>query len=310
MRELVLNDACLASNALDVPEAAALAEDIERGLAELISARHALSSMRLSASTGEIHISPGVTLADVLTYLLRNTAAGRLLTRLATKFPVEDDVEDDEFAALIEWSIPAHPGSLSLVLCARSARIAVTISNLSAWTIDPLHLVVVTNPDTPGETTNVEIDNVFSSASAAALSARLTEAFVETAKPADLWRGRTRLFPNLDFAPRVEGDLANLGTMQYAAAVSRLVEIDKASGAWTPGKPSPVYLSKVTGESGATMNKYGSHRIFRSSNGNDEVFELHARLADGFRLHLREIAATRRVEVGYIGPHLPIAGEN
>jgi hypothetical protein len=101
-----------------------------------------------------------------------------------------------------------------------------------------------------------------------------------------------------------------LGAMQYASAVSRLNELNTASGSWKAGKPSPTYLSKVTGESGATMAKYGSHRIFRSSNGSNETFEQHARLVGGFRLHLREITGTRRVEIGYIGPHLPIVGEN
>ncbi|WP_282950429.1 MULTISPECIES: hypothetical protein, partial [unclassified Sphingopyxis] len=66
----------------------------------------------------------------------------------------------------------------------------------------------------------------------------------------------------------------------------------------------------VTGESKSTMDKYGSKRIFRSSSGANETFELHARLPDGFRLHLREILPGRRIEIGYIGPHLPIVSEN
>ncbi|MFV1918147.1 hypothetical protein VPH46_01830 [Sphingomonas sp. MJ1 (PH-R8)] len=309
MRELVLNDACL-GGALSIGDAATLAEDIERGLADLIAAGHAVSTMRLTSSTGEVLISPGVTLADVLMHLLRHTTGGRLLTRLATKYPVEDDVADDELAALVEWSIPAHPQSLSLLLCARSGRIAVTISDDLNWTIDPLTLVVATDPAKPAATTNVEIDNVFSAASAAALSARLIAAFVATATPAELWRDRLQLFPNVDFAPRVERDLADLGALQYGSAVSRLRELDKASGNWEAEHASPTYLSKVTGESGATMDKYGAYRIFRSATGSDETFELHARLAGGFRLHLREIMASRRIEIGYIGPHLPIVREN
>lgn len=310
MRELILNDACFVGGTLSLTEAAACAQDVENGLADLISARHALATMRLAASTSEMQISPAVTLHDVLTHLLRNTSAGRLLTRLATKYPVEDDVEDGELGALINWSIPAHPHSLSLVLCARSARIAVTISNDPSWMVDPLDLAVETDPAAPGVTTVFSVDNVFSAANAASLSARLTAALVRTVGPTELWRDRARLFPRLDFAPRVQRDLKDLGSIQYDAAVSRLLEIDQAVRSWAPGEPSPTYLSKVTGESGATMNKYGGYRIFRSSHGSDETFELHARLAGGFRLHLREITFARRVEIGYIGPHLPIAGEN
>lgn len=309
MREFVLNDTCF-GGALSIGRAATITIDIERGIVALINEGHGVASMRLAASIGDVVISPGVTLADVLTHVLRSTTSGRLLTRMATKYPIEDDLNDGEFAALVEWAIPTYPGAMSLVLCARSGRIAVTISDDALWTVDPLQLNVETNPDNPGVTVQIAIDNVFSAASAAALSNRLTAAFVETAKPTDLWRNRARTFPNLDFSPRVEGDLTNLGPTQYESAVRRLVEINAATSGWAEGMPSPTYLSKITGETTATMNKYGYQRIFRSSNGSDEVFELHARLAGGFRLHLREITETRRVEVGYIGPHLSIASEN
>lgn len=309
MREFVLNDVCLGGS-FTIEEAVALVIDIERGLAQLISEGHGLPSMRLTASIGEVLISPGVTLADVLMHLVRHTTSGRLLLSMATKYPVENDLDDGEFAALVEWEIPAHPLSLSLVLCARSGRITVTLSDDSIWTVDPITLAIKTDPTAPHVLTAFAIDNVFSAASAEALSGRLNAAFVETAKPVDLWASRVRLFPHLDFAPSVEGDLANLGAMQYASAVSRLREIEKAVGCWNPCEASPTYLSKVTGESGPTMAKYGGYRVFRSINGSNETFELHARLAGGFRLHLREIVSARRVEVGYVGPHLPIVGEN
>lgn len=295
---------------MSVEQAAALAIDIEGGIVALIKEGFGVSSMRLAASVGEILISPGVTLAHVLTHILRNTTSGRLLARMATKYPIDDDLEDGEFAALVEWVIPAHPEAYSLILCARSGRIAVTISDDVTWTVDPLQLDVETDPANPGVTVTVEIDNVFSAASAAELSTRLKATFVKTAKPVDLWQNRAIVFPNLDFAPRVEGDLASLGPAQYESAVTRLREINAATGSWPVGAPSPTYLSKVTGESTATMNKYGGERVFRSSNGSNEIFELHARLAGGFRLHLRETVAARRVEIGYIGPHLQIAREN
>lgn len=267
--------------------------------------------MRLAASTGEIKVAAGVTLADVLTYLLRNTnSSGRLLSRIATKYPIEDDLDDGEITALVRWAIPAYPDSLSLALCAYSRRIAATISEDQAWTIDPLLLDVAQDPAAPATTVQIEVDNVYSEASAVELSKRLTESFIATADPADIWRDRSRLYPNLDFAPRVQRDLANLDSVSYAAALNRLEELNRASMAWVAPDPAPTYLSKVTGESKATMDRYGDERIFRSSNGSNETFEKHARLPDGFRLHLREILPDRRLEIGYIGPHLPIVNEN
>jgi len=310
MREFVLNDACL-GKAISLELAATLATDVENGIVSLISEGHGLHVMRLAASTGEVQVAAGVTLADVLTHLLTKTGnSGRLFARMATKYPVEDDLNEGEFAALVNWAIPAYPGSLSLILCAHSRRISVTISNDQNWMIDPLPLDVVKDPAAPRVTTKIDVDNVYSATSAAELSKRLRKAFVSAAAPADIWRNRARLFPNLDFAPRVERDLRSLESAHYAASIVRFEELNTASGAWVAPAISPTYLSKVTGESKATMRKYGSQRVFRSLNGSDEVFEIHARLPDGLRLHLREVMPDRRIEIGYIGPHLSIVSED
>lgn len=310
MRELVLNDVCLGVTGRTLAAAAVLIEDVERGLAALLGAGHILPIMRLTASTSEVVLSPGMSLYDALQEVFRSSRGGRLFARLASKYPVEDDVEDGELAALVDWSIPAHPGSLALVLCARSGRIAVSISTDPVWQVDPIALMVAIDPAAPHALTTIPVDNVFSEANALSLSDRLKAAVVQTADPATLWRERSALFPHLEFAPRVEGDLANLGAKEYGSAVSRLGELERAVAGWRLGQGSPQYLSRVTGESEATMNQYRSYRIFRSITGSDELFEKHARLAGGFRVHLREIFAQRRVEIGYIGPHLPIVSTN
>lgn len=199
---------------------------------------------------------------------------------MATKYPIEDDLADDDFAALVDWMLPSFPGCLSLALCARSQRIAATLSERDEWTVDPLVLDVAQNPEEPDVTVEIEVDNVYSAASAAELVKRLNNSFVATATPADIWNNRENLYPDLDFAPRIERDLADLPSIQYSAALNRLGELNRASNAWNAPAPAPAYLSKVTGESKPTMDKYGSKRIFRSSIGANETFELHARLPD------------------------------
>lgn len=309
MREFILNDACLGA-AIPLDDVARLAVELEKGIVALIGAGHGVQSMRLASSTGELEVAVGITLADVLTHLLRNTSSGRVLARMATKYPVEDDVDDGEFEALVHWTIPAHPNSLSLVLCARSRRIAATLSDDPVWAIDPLVVGVATDPAAPETVIGVEVDNVYSSENAAKLAGRLTATFVASASPADIWADRARIFPSLDFAPRVENDLANLGALQYAPALKRLDELNRASQAWAAPAGRPAYLSRVNGESKPTMDKYGSERRFRSSDGSEQTFELHAKLPGGFRVHLREILPGRRLEIGYIGPHLSIVSEN
>jgi hypothetical protein len=310
VREFVLNDACLGGPS-SLEQVAALAADVEQGINMLIGARQGVQTMRLAASPGEVEVAGGVTLAEVLTHLIRTTkVSGRVLARMATKYPVEDDLDDGELAALINWTIPAYHESLSLVLCAHSRRISVTISEHQAWMVDPLRLYVMQDHNVPNILVEIEIDNIYSKTSAADLSKRLDKEFVDSAAPADIWRNRAHLFPDLEFAPRVERDLANLASVPYEAALTRLGELNRVSSAWTENAATPTYLSKVTGESKPTMDKYGTERIFRSCNGSNETFEKHARLPNGFRLHLREIPSIRRLEIGYIGPHLSIVREN
>lgn len=309
MREFILNDACLGAP-IPLADVAALAVELENGLVALIGTGHGVQRMRLASSTGEIEVAVGITLAELLTHLLRTTSSGRVLARMATKFPVEDDVDDGEFEALVHWAIPAHPDSLSLVLCAHSRRIAATMSAAPLWAVDPLVIDIATDPAAPGAVISFEIDNVYSAENAGNLASRLTKAFVASASPAEIWADRAGLYPYLDFAPRVEKDLASLGRPQYAQALQRLGELNSASGAWAASAGPPAYLSRVTGESKPTMDKYGSERRFRSCDGSEQTFELHARLTGGFRVHLREVLPSRRLEIGYIGPHLSIVSEN
>ena len=47
-------------------------------------------------------------------------------------------------------------------------------------------------------------------------------------------------------------------------------------------------------------------RMFQSHRGTREIFEWHARFGDGGRIHLRFDPPSKEVEIGYIGPHLPL----
>jgi len=64
----------------------------------------------------------------------------------------------------------------------------------------------------------------------------------------------------------------------------------------------------VTPESAGVMNNEGlrSHRVFRNSRGQPTLFEWHARFGSSHRIHLLFDRPTFRVEIGYIGKHLPL----
>jgi hypothetical protein len=311
MRECVLNSACVDGSLTSITEAATLVSDVESGIAALIDAGYALPQMRLHVSVSEILLAGKTTLYDTLIHLVRTTSdMGRLLLRMATKFPVEEDLEDQAFTALVEWKLLDHPECLPLLLCACSGRFSVSFTTDPAWRIDPLVLRFARNQNRLDVVEIATIDNVYSKSGTIGLIDRLKADEFNATTPVSLWANRGISFPSLDFAPRVQSDLVNLGE-SFRNAADRLMEIENATAIWaTNGGPAPKYLSKITGESEATMNKYGSYRIFQSSNGKMEIFEKHARLPNGTRLHLREIYSSRRVEIGYIGPHLPIVSED
>ena len=51
--------------------------------------------------------------------------------------------------------------------------------------------------------------------------------------------------------------------------------------------------------------KLSATRMFRSHDGTLRLFEWHAKFG-GMRIHLVFDADSRTVEIGYIGPHLPL----
>jgi len=312
VREAVLNSACLASCFVNLDEAAKSAADLERGFVTLVRAGHLLYQLRMHAASSEILVAPNTTLHDVFRELCRKGPdTGRFLMRLLTKYPVEDDVSDEELGALLELDVAGHPGCYSLLLCWHSPdRICATLSPEPMWRVSPLEITAhkLGNPELDRAIRPVR--NFFSLDSASALIAEFNGELFSTIQPPELWQRREELFPGLDFAPSVEGNLKGLGLAIFRQALFRLKELCAASTEWkATGAPVPKYLSKVTGESVTTMQQFGRERIFRSCSGEDELFELHARLQDGHRLHFREVPGMKRLEIGYVGRHLRIASE-
>jgi hypothetical protein len=310
--EFVLNSASLAGDFVDIEAAAAVVASIGAGMSTVIAGTAVRKALRLPVATTLLRLGDEFTLSEVLIYLLKQrSVGGTLFASLATKYPVEDDLAEDEFGLLVGWQLPDHPGCLSLALCAGSGRIAVSVSQSAEWQVDPLVVRVIKDAAQPEAISIAEIENLYSEGNAAAIVDRHRSRRRASASPGELWRDRTELYPMLDLAPGVERNLRFLREDLLEAAVSRLDELNAAVAGWQEkGAAEPPYLSKVTGESGPTMDQFGDQRVFKSAFGGTATFEKHARLHDAYRVHLREHHGIRRIEIGYIGPHLDIVSEN
>ena len=305
LREMVLNYASL--TAPDYDTALCWLKDLAIGMIQL--RRIAQSSLRMRLSVHEIVILPNLSLFDAFKALIRIGAREEsvLLMRLSAKYPLLRDVESSvraRFFACEGRQIPPEDCE-PLILCAIANWIAVGFPSDSMWDND--QLTVRFNEllaDEKIEEASETIDNLARSTHASSICERHHAAFLENQSPLAVWEKRDEAFPNLVFGPDVKPPPQFLGS-----AIRRLAELDKSAAEWrVVGGPAPPWTCKVTPESQSVRNNAMllNERRFRSRHGTRELFEWHARIGSGYRIHLRFDAETEEVEIGYIGPHLPL----
>ena len=309
MREAVLNREGLSVRFPNKDQALDALDKIASGLVLLSNRKYIAPHLWMKDQPYEIFVCPETNLLELFReYLSIDKDKATFLLRMTTRCPIDDGVEVTNLEHFLENEIEGLPHCTDLLWCAVSGtKIAISLSPDSYWKQNPLPLRVLRN-GTFFRTAKVE--NVFSVESAQETADRLNALELTKISPNDLWRRSGDLFPRLLFGRDVEKQLQSLGTNLFSSAIVRFVELDKAASEWdAASQASPEYLSKVTGESSATMQKYGNERVYRSSLGSSEVYELHARLQCGGRIHLREIPEHSKVEIGYVGKHLRIVSE-
>lgn len=154
------------------------------------------------------------------------------------------------------------------------------------------------------EETSETIDNLSRSARARSIYERHRAAFLQFQNPSALWEQRQQAFSDLIFGPDV-----TIPPEFSQSIVRRLTELNRSAAEWRNGRGSiPPWTCRVAPESDSV--KKNRHlldaRRFGSRRGTRELFEWHARVGSGLRIHLRFDADSREIEIGYIGPHLPL----
>lgn len=125
----------------------------------------------------------------------------------------------------------------------------------------------------------------------------------------NLWKHRSKLFPNLILCGEVKHQILAIGNSGYFnQIVDKLKDLNTAVGNWKTGnfnhrEINSNYALRISPESSGTMDKFGNERIFSLPQGGTEFFEFHIKTGD-LRFHFFPNNITREVYVGYIGPHL------
>ena len=309
MRDTVLIAASLEEGFATLKDALQALEGVVAGLLELSTRNFISDNLWTDTPTYEIVACPGFSLNELFFELNKLDAdKGWLLLEMMQKCPIDDFVSEDDLGEYLEWEFESLPRHADLLLCAISdSKIAACLSPSAEWRKNPLELRV----GLPGNFHDVKVDNVFSQVSAMEIIERIRNSELERVSPKDFWKRRNELFPDLLFGLDVETQIARIGNDIFKSALSRFRDLNAASAAWSKAKsPNASYPFKVRPDSGATKSKYGKERMFRTSNCNVEIFEKHADLRDGHRLHLREVRDEYKIEIGYIGRHLRIVSGN
>ncbi len=314
MRELVVNHASLYAPGSDRHSITEWLKDLAAGMIHLVSAKVVRFGLRMAQSAYETRCLADFSYFDACQALRQSGHRDeyRFLMRLAAKHPLLIDLGEDvraRFLACQERKLPDGDGD-PLVLCAINDWIAVGFPSEPTWDRDRL-TVAFEELLSEGtiEQAAEDIDQLTRSGHAHRIADRHRARIPVPKDPETLWESRRELFPSLTFGPGVEENLLENASW-LSTITGKLVDLDRSVGHWREsGGPAPAWRTKVTPESSRVKNdpKLLNARRFRSQTGAIELFEWHARFGRGGRIHLRFDPASRDLEIGYIGNHLPLA---
>ncbi len=320
MREMILNDvSCVVSsygvpaNAPVSPDAKALEVliDLAQGMAELVSKMAVPKMLRLQRAMESIQLTQESSLLDLLFQLQRSKSReeARFWLSLSQKMPLLTDLpvaSVDRFHAF-EADPKLGAAAKVLMLCVQESAIAISFPILPEWDKDQLDVAFTELlADGSIEPSSEPIDNLARSVHVQAILARHQQQNFADLTPANFWQNRGKVFPALcfgqDIAAHIESTSGHFWTI-----MRRLADLNASAAAWKSG-PAPDWKTKVSPESTQTSKnaKLLKKRKFRDTQGVTQDYEWHARYGNSGRIHLRFDAANHTVEVGYIGPHLPL----
>lgn len=125
----------------------------------------------------------------------------------------------------------------------------------------------------------------------------------------NFWQKKEKLFPNLIMCGDVESQISQIGNSGYFnQIIDRLKSFNEAVENWQVGNFSYHDINRnfplrISPESSQTMDRYGNQRLCQLPDGGTDSFQLHIKTGD-LRFHFLPNNTTKKVYIGYIGPHL------
>ncbi|VVO73889.1 hypothetical protein [Pseudomonas fluorescens] len=122
----------------------------------------------------------------------------------------------------------------------------------------------------------------------------------------NFWSEKERVFPKLLFGEDVQAQIFTFDTTALGLLFTRLASLNRAAIEWEQSTTGfPNHIVKPKGESRLTMDRYTANRTYRGYDGQSRIYEDHLWVDSGNRVHIYRHEATRNIEIGYVGVHLP-----
>lgn len=310
---MIFNHASVKALSVTEQQAVEYLNDLSRGMAQLVNDGVVNFQMRLSKHYSEITCMGDNNFYGFIQMLRRYGHHDEFgfFIRLATKVPLLTDVEEDlvdRFWGCEGNEVPVGDNE-PLIFCAISDGVLISLQSDPNWNKDILKVKFNELMDN-GEVDNIteEIDNLARCDHASLICERHQSRVLNISDPREIWDRREEFFPKLLFGPNVQENLLNNANL-IDTIVGKLVVLNQTVDEWQQvNYPNPVWKTHVSPESNNRMNnpEFRRSRTFPSHNGNQEVFEWHARYGSSGRIHFRFDRSNKELEVGYIGPHLPL----
>lgn len=296
-------------------------KDVIPVLAEMLRAMASLEAdfperpaLRLRDNPWQIEVASmqasSLSLGEVVELLFRSNHVeeGTYFVDLAIMSPSWDELDENVIDTITKLEDieedPQLPGTHHLAIEAEEEGLVcgVTGSILTSLSRRPLHQTSQVGFSCNGET--FKFHHVSTEVTGAEIKQRFKNDVFTQLSPKTFPALKAALFPSLLFGQEVDGLVASFPSKFLSLLFSRFKDLDSISHHWNRHGVMPENCMVFQSESEFTMNKYEGQRNRKGYDGEYRIFELHIWVGSGTRIHLFKHDDVRRIEIGYVGPHL------
>lgn len=296
-------------------------ENVIPALAEMLKAMAALEAdfaerpiFRFRANPWTIEVAEasdsGLSLGEAAELLFRSNRVdeGTYFVGLAQMSPSWDQLGENVIETITTLDNiqedPAFPGTHALVIEAEEEALvcAATGSVLASLFRRPLHSFSEVGFVCDGQAYG--FDHVSNEVTGASVGQRLKHDVFSQLSQRNFSELKGELFPYLLFGEEIDDLVGSFPNKFLNLLFSRLKDLESISRHWSEKGVMPENCIAFQSESEFTMSKYGYQRNRKGYDGIHRTFELHIWVGSGTRIHLFKHTELKKIEIGYVGPHL------